>query len=152
MPQIKRKRIVSGCALFEHGYHDAMWNQSRRLADLVIAAALLIFASPLIGFVTLAIRWEGPGPIFERQTCIARGRRFQMLNFRTTVPDPEHKIPVWTRSPTPVGEVLRYTLSSACRSLSMWFEATSLLPSSPEARHRFWIRCLVPAFAGSGRG
>ena len=90
-------------------YHDAMWNQSRRLADLVIAAALLIFASPLIGFVTLAIRWEGPGPIFERQTCIARGRRFQMLNFRTTVPDPEHKIPVWTRSPTPVGEVLRYT-------------------------------------------
>ena len=90
-------------------YHDAMWNQSRRLADLVIAAALLIFASPLIGFVALAIRWEGPGPIFERQTCIARGRRFQMLNFRTTVPDPEHKIPVWTRSPTPVGEVLRYT-------------------------------------------
>ena len=90
-------------------YHDAMWDQLRRLADLVIAAAILILASPLIGFVALALRWEGPGPIFERQTCIARGRRFQILTFRTTVPDPERKMPVGARKPTQLGEFLRYT-------------------------------------------
>jgi lipopolysaccharide/colanic/teichoic acid biosynthesis glycosyltransferase len=51
-----------------------------------------------------------PGPIFERQTCIALGgRRFQILNFRTTVPDPERSMPEWAREPTQLGGLLRYT-------------------------------------------
>ena len=60
--------------------------------------------------VALAIEWEGPGPILERETCIARGgRRFEMLKFRTMLPYPEHTMPVWARKPTQVGEFLRYT-------------------------------------------
>jgi lipopolysaccharide/colanic/teichoic acid biosynthesis glycosyltransferase len=60
--------------------------------------------------VALAIKWEGPGPILERETCIARGgRRFEMLKFRTMLPDPEHTMPAWARKPTQVGEFLRYT-------------------------------------------
>src|SRR5262249_15230811 len=102
-------RSVRAWQTLRRAYHDAVLDQMRRVADLAIANAILVFALPLMILVALAIRWEGPGPIFERHTCIARGRRFQMLNFRTTVYDPERRIPVWARKPTPLGEFLRYT-------------------------------------------
>ena len=73
---------------------DIAPDQMRRLADLLIAGVLLGLTSPLMFFAALAIKWEGPGPIFERQRCIARrGRRFDMLKFRTMVPDPERTMP-----------------------------------------------------------
>jgi lipopolysaccharide/colanic/teichoic acid biosynthesis glycosyltransferase len=82
----------------------------RRLADLVIAAVLLVITFPLMLAVALAIKWEGPGPIFERQTCIGRGsRRFQLLKFRTMALDPDPTAPAWARKPTRIGEFLRYT-------------------------------------------
>jgi lipopolysaccharide/colanic/teichoic acid biosynthesis glycosyltransferase len=91
-------------------YADVALDQMRRLVDLLIAGVLVLVTSPLMLFVALAIKWEGPGPIFERETCIGRGeRRFQMLKFRTLVPDPEHTVPVWARKTTQVGEFLRYT-------------------------------------------
>lgn len=90
-------------------YADVALDQMRRLADLLIAGVLILITSPLMLLVALAIKWEGPGPILERETCIARGgRRFEMLKFRTMLPDPEHT-PVWARKPTQVGEFLRYT-------------------------------------------
>ena len=91
-------------------YADVALDQMRRLADLLIAGVLILITSPLMLLVALAIKWEGPGPILERETCIARGgRRFEMLKFRTMLPDPEHPMPVWARKPTQVGEFLRYT-------------------------------------------
>jgi lipopolysaccharide/colanic/teichoic acid biosynthesis glycosyltransferase len=95
---------------FQRTYADVALDQMRRLADLLIAGALLVITSPLMLAVALAIKWEGPGPIFERQRCIARGgRRFEVLKFRTLVPDPEHTTPVWARKTTQIGEFLRYT-------------------------------------------
>ena len=91
-------------------YPDATLDQMRRLADLLIAGALLLITSPLMLAVALAIKWEGPGPILERQRCIARGgRRFEMLKFRTIEPDPEHTIPIWARKTTRLGEFLRHS-------------------------------------------
>jgi lipopolysaccharide/colanic/teichoic acid biosynthesis glycosyltransferase len=91
-------------------YADVALDQMRRLADLLIAGVLILVTSPLMVLVALAINWEGPGPILERETCIARGgRRFEMLKFRTMLPDPEHTMPVWARKTTQVGEFLRYT-------------------------------------------
>ena len=116
MLQLARRRYASEMRsvrryqLFRRPYADAPLDQMRRLADLVIAGALLVLTLPLMLFVALAIRWEGPGPIFERQTCIGRGgRRFQMLKFRTMVPDPEHTMPAWARKTTQIGEFLRHT-------------------------------------------
>jgi lipopolysaccharide/colanic/teichoic acid biosynthesis glycosyltransferase len=95
---------------FQRTYADVALDQMKRLADLLIAGALLVITSPLMLAVALAIKWEGPGPIFERQRCIARGgRRFEVLKFRTLVPDPEHTTPVWARKTTHIGEFLRYT-------------------------------------------
>ena len=95
---------------FRRSHADVALDRMRRLADLLIAGALLITASPLMLAVALAIKWEGPGPILERQRCIARGgRRFELLKFRTMVPDPEHTMPLWARKTTQLGEFLRHT-------------------------------------------
>ena len=95
---------------FRRIYGDAALDQMRRLADPLIAGVLLVIASPLMISVALAIKSEPPGPILERQRCVARGgRRFEMLKFRTMVPDPERATPVWARKTTQVGEFLRYT-------------------------------------------
>jgi len=94
---------------FQRPYGDASPDQMKRVADLVIASALLLIALPLMISSALALKWEGPGPIFERQTCIVRGRRFQLLKFRTTASDPEHITPVSARKPTRIGVFLRYT-------------------------------------------
>jgi len=83
---------------------------TRRIADVVIAGALLAITLPLILGVALAIRFEGPGPILDRLSCIGRGgRRFQMLKFRTTVHEREGTMPSWARRPTQIGEFLRYS-------------------------------------------
>jgi len=93
---------------FRHVHkHDAL--DMRRLADVVIASILLAITAPLMLLVALAIRAENPGPILERETRIGKGRRFQMLKFRTIVHDPEHTIPVWAHNTTRVGRVLRHT-------------------------------------------
>src|SRR2546430_8049537 len=75
-------RGIRGYLQRVHNLHDPdrMW----RLADMVIACALLTVTLPLMLFVSLAIKFEGPGPVFDRHSCIGRrSRRFQMLSFRT---------------------------------------------------------------------
>jgi lipopolysaccharide/colanic/teichoic acid biosynthesis glycosyltransferase len=82
----------------------------RRLADVAIASVVLAITLPLMMLVALAIKWESPGSILDRHTCIGRGgRRFQMLKFRTVMHDPRRATPAWARPPTPLGEFLRYT-------------------------------------------
>jgi len=101
-------RSVRRCQFF--GRASAARDQMRRLADLTIAGVLLMVFLPLMVLVALTIRCEGPGPIFERQACIRRGgRRFQMLKFRTLVPEPEPTVPIWARKTTQIGEFLRYS-------------------------------------------
>ena len=103
-------RSIRRYQFFRHASSDAALDHMRHLADLVIAAVLLVITFPLMLAVSLAITWEGPGPIFERQTCIGRGsRRFQLLKFRTMVLDPDHTAPAWARKSTRIGEFLRYT-------------------------------------------
>ena len=103
-------RSIRRYQLFRRAYGSAARDQMTRLSDLLIAGLLLVLSLPLMLFVALAIRREGPGPIFERQTCIGRGgRRFQMLKFRTMLPDAEHPVPAWARKTTQIGEFLRYS-------------------------------------------
>ena len=103
-------RSLRGYRLPRRSYQDPTLDQMRRLADLLIAGALLLITFPLNLAVALAIKWEGPDPILERQRCITcGGRRLDMLKFRTMEPDAEHTIPIWARNTTQVGEFLRYS-------------------------------------------
>ena len=101
-------RGIRGYLQRVHNLHDPdrMW----RLADMVIACALLTVTLPLMLFVSLAIKFEGPGPVFDRHSCIGRrSRRFQMLSFRIIAHDPEGTLPRWARNPTQIGQFLRST-------------------------------------------
>jgi lipopolysaccharide/colanic/teichoic acid biosynthesis glycosyltransferase len=84
-----------------------------RLTDAVIAGVLLAFTVPLIIIVATAIRFDSPGPVFEREPCIGRrGRRFHIRQFRTrTVHHAADPRPDWAvkREGTRVGAFLRYT-------------------------------------------
>jgi len=62
-----------------------------------------------IHVIALAIKLERPGPVLVKENCIGRGRRFQLLKFRTLPHDPEAMLPSWNRHPTALGEILRFT-------------------------------------------
>ena len=82
----------------------------RRFGDFLTAFMLLVLVLPLMMVVALAIKWESPGPVLDRQTCIGYGgHRFLMMTFRTANYDPEHLSPGWAQNPTRVGLLLRQT-------------------------------------------
>jgi exopolysaccharide biosynthesis polyprenyl glycosylphosphotransferase len=56
--------------------------------DLVGASLGLLAVSPLMLAIAIAIKLDSRGPVFFRQLRVGRhGRRFQMLKFRTMVPE-----------------------------------------------------------------
>jgi lipopolysaccharide/colanic/teichoic acid biosynthesis glycosyltransferase len=58
----------------------------KRTFDLLGASLLLVLGTPLLLIVAAAIRLEGGGPVFFRQTRIGRdGRPFRIVKFRTMV-------------------------------------------------------------------
>jgi lipopolysaccharide/colanic/teichoic acid biosynthesis glycosyltransferase len=61
-----------------------------RVLDVVLAAALLVAAAPLLAVASLAIRLESAGPVFYRQLRVGRdGRPFELWKLRTMVPGAE---------------------------------------------------------------
>jgi lipopolysaccharide/colanic/teichoic acid biosynthesis glycosyltransferase len=84
-------------------------DQLSRAANALIAAVSLAFTLPLVIIVCIAIRLESPGPVFEGEPCIGRrGRRFRMLEFRTTVYAPDQRTASRPEL-TSVGSFLRYS-------------------------------------------
>ena len=86
-------------------------NRLKRLADLLIAATLIVLALPLMGFIALAIKCDSSGPVFHREE---RDGPFVALRFRTTVHvDARDTRPVRTTEPerqlTRLGWFLRDT-------------------------------------------
>jgi exopolysaccharide biosynthesis polyprenyl glycosylphosphotransferase len=62
----------------------------KRAFDLFGAALGLLAISPLMIAIAIAIKLDSRGPVFFRQLRVGRhGRRFQMLKFRTMVPEAE---------------------------------------------------------------
>ncbi len=58
----------------------------KRTLDLLGATLLLILGAPLLALAAAAIRLEGGGPVFFRQTRIGRdGRPFRIVKLRTMV-------------------------------------------------------------------
>ncbi len=58
----------------------------KRTLDVIGATILLIIGAPLLLLIAAAIRLEGPGPVFFRQTRVGRdGRPFRIVKFRTMV-------------------------------------------------------------------
>lgn len=97
----------------------------KRFADILMAAAGLLFVLPFFPFIALLIKWTSPGPVFFRQTRVGlNGRHFTLYKFRSMVIDAEaRQAQLWhlnemggpvfkiTKDPrlTPVGQWLRKT-------------------------------------------
>jgi lipopolysaccharide/colanic/teichoic acid biosynthesis glycosyltransferase len=59
-----------------------------RALDLVIAGAAALLGAPVLVAIAIAIRLESRGPIILRQTRVGLdGQDFELLKFRTMVPD-----------------------------------------------------------------
>ena len=100
-------------------YSDLPWNdpfnlqrQLKRVADVIVAATLLVLTSPLIALVSLLIWLEDRGPVFyvqERSGWL--GRVFRVYKLRTMVVAPANAPASWTslgdRRITRVGQWLR---------------------------------------------
>jgi lipopolysaccharide/colanic/teichoic acid biosynthesis glycosyltransferase len=60
---------------------------TKRLLDIVVSGTLVVIASPLLILSAIAVKLDG-GPIFYRQRRVGEeGRPFDMIKFRTLVPD-----------------------------------------------------------------
>jgi lipopolysaccharide/colanic/teichoic acid biosynthesis glycosyltransferase len=104
----------------------------RRVAEVVIACALLGLTLPLMAVIALAVKYENPGPILSRSLCFGSGgRRFNLLRFRVTRNEPGRSS--WVGDFTRVGEFLHYT---RLEDLPMLFNVLrgdiSLLESGPD--------------------
>lgn len=61
-----------------------MARRMKRVFDILVAAGVLITASPIIMFAALAIRWKLGSPVLFRQVRPGLdGRPFEMVKFRT---------------------------------------------------------------------
>ena len=57
-----------------------------RTADVTVAGAALLLASPALGLAALAVKLGGGGPVLYRQTRVGRhGADFELLKLRTMV-------------------------------------------------------------------
>jgi exopolysaccharide biosynthesis polyprenyl glycosylphosphotransferase len=66
----------------------------KRFVDLAVSGLLLLLLSPVLAAISLAIRTRDGGSILFRQTRLGlHGRPFEVLKFRTMVPDAEARYP-----------------------------------------------------------
>ena len=73
---------------------SARYRWSKRAFDLVVAVPGLVVAAPVIGALSLLIRWESPGPaIFRQQRVGLNGRVFTFYKFRTMYTDARERFP-----------------------------------------------------------
>lgn len=79
----------------------------KRTADIAVSAVALLLLAPLMAVVALVISRTSAGSVVFRQTRIGLdGRPFQMLKFRTMVPDAEERLSGLERSRDVGNEVL----------------------------------------------
>jgi len=65
----------------------------KRLIDVLVAGAGLLFLAPLFGVLAIAIKLDSPGPVIFRQTRLGRnGKPFTCFKFRSMYVDAEARL------------------------------------------------------------
>lgn len=74
----------------------------KRIFDLVLASAGLIFVSPLLILLAIWIKLDSTGPVFYRGIRAGRfGKPFRIFKLRTMTTDPKERGGAWTASDDP---------------------------------------------------
>ena len=80
------QRVASLSSASSYAVRDPANRKTQRVADVLLAVALILFTVPLAVLVCLAIKLESSGPAFSRRLLLgADGRPFRALKFRTTL-------------------------------------------------------------------
>lgn len=126
--------------ILAEGFHQGMLRDTaKRLFDLVISAAILVFSLPVIALAALLIKLESPGPVLYRQERIGQGGRpFTILKFRSMRADAEHDgKPRWASQNdsrvTLVGRLIRRTrIDELPQIFNVFFGDMSFVGPRPE--------------------
>jgi sugar transferase (PEP-CTERM system associated) len=86
----------------------------KRVFDVVVSAAMLVGAGPVMILLAILIKLDSRGPVFYRQERVGReGRSYRLWKFRSMRPDAEAQGAVWARANddrvTRVGRFIRKT-------------------------------------------
>jgi exopolysaccharide biosynthesis polyprenyl glycosylphosphotransferase len=130
-------------ALFLHqpgfgAVHWTLFNRLTRIADIVLAAVMLVLSAPLF-FAAALLVWLADGfPVLYRQDRVGQfGRHFTMLKLRTMEKDAERHGPVFSAEKDPrtlaVGRLLRrFRLDELPQLLNVMKGEMSLVGPRPE--------------------
>lgn len=125
----------------------------KRLMDLVGATIGLIFLSPLMLLVAVAIKLESPGPAFFIQERMGLdGKPFMMIKFRSMRRDAEKDGPGWTKDNDPrqtrLGSLLRKVeIDELPNLINVFLGEMSLVGPRPEQAHYVeQFRGIVPHY------
>jgi len=110
----------------------------KRCFDFTVATVGLMLLSPVMALIALAVKLEGPGPVFFRQERLGlHGRRFRIFKFRSMVSDAESRGNRFTvggdARVTPLGRFLRrHKLDELPQLLNVVRGEMSLVGPRPE--------------------
>jgi exopolysaccharide biosynthesis polyprenyl glycosylphosphotransferase len=92
-----------------------LYEPSKRLFDVVLAALGLVLTAPLVAWVSLRLHWSGVPPYFVHERVGRNGRRFQMVKLRTL-----------TDGVSPYEEAPRSADDARITGYGRWLRATSI--------------------------
>ena len=125
--------------MFGDGFHVSRTQlEAKRVLSVLIALTALLFATPFMALIALAIKLESRGPVFFVQERVGfRGRAFRLIKFRTMRPLEKDADGVWQRDNasrvTRLGAVLRrYRLDELPQCLNILRGDMSLVGPRPE--------------------
>jgi exopolysaccharide biosynthesis polyprenyl glycosylphosphotransferase len=110
----------------------------KRAVDLVGSALVLVFLSPFLMLVALAIRLESPGPVFYAQERMGLDARpFWCIKFRSMRQDAEKDGPGWTSENDPrrtrIGTFIRrFSIDELPQFINVLLGEMSLVGPRPE--------------------
>lgn len=125
----------------------------KRLMDLIGSLIGLIFLSPLMLLVAIAIKLESPGPAFFIQERMGLdGKPFLLIKFRSMRRDAEKDGPGWTKTNDPrqtrLGSLLRKVeIDELPNLINVFLGEMSLVGPRPEQAHYVeQFRRIVPRY------
>jgi len=111
----------------------------KRAFDILLSSIAIVFASPLMLIIAIAIKAEDRGPVFYKQERVTRdGRRFDIIKFRSMIVNAEaqgHAVLATGHDPriTKVGKIIRATrLDELPQIINIFLGHMSIVGPRPE--------------------
>jgi sugar transferase (PEP-CTERM system associated) len=129
--------------IFADGFvRNSLTRTFKRITDILLAAAGLCLALPMITLIAVLTKLDSYGPVFFRQERVGEnGRLFTLYKFRTMVQDAEKETgPVWAQDTDPrttrLGKILRRTgLDELPQMFNVLIGDMSFVGPRPERPH-----------------